>query len=137
MLGLHVTPAMSSDCIFPALPLNSKPKHGQSCAYIYTHHSSPTSVQKHSCKSVCFFLCFYLLISYLLTESCKDILSATGNYAQPEVTTLTWWWFTMKRRKGNEFHCGFFFFPPWTHCRPILVFQDYYAFVSTYFQNPV
>lgn len=29
-------------------------------------------------------------LCFSVTESCKDILAATGNYAQPEITTLTW-----------------------------------------------
>ncbi|XP_042347574.1 potassium voltage-gated channel subfamily C member 4 [Plectropomus leopardus] len=33
--------------------------------------------------------CFLLTSGDPNTESCKDILAATGNYAQPEVTTLT------------------------------------------------
>ncbi|XP_029994060.1 voltage-gated potassium channel KCNC4 isoform X2 [Sphaeramia orbicularis] len=33
--------------------------------------------------------CFLLTSGDTNTESCKDILAATGNYAQPEVTTLT------------------------------------------------
>ena len=39
----------------------------------------------------------YFCLLCFLTESCKDILAATGNYAQPEVTTLTWRWLAMKR----------------------------------------
>lgn len=45
------------------------------------------------------FHCTSVLLCFL-TESCKDILAASGNYAQPEVTTLTWCWLATKRRKS-------------------------------------
>lgn len=49
------------------------------------------------CSSV--WSCYHLLC--LPTESRKDILAATGNYTQPEVTTLTWRWLAVKRRKSG------------------------------------
>lgn len=58
-----------------------------------------------------------------LTESCKDILAATGNYAQPEVTTLTWCWLAMKRRKSVISSVAYTSPPEWT-AEDILRIQD-------------
>ena len=75
-------------------------------------------------KSVC-----SCLLS-LLTDICKDMLAATGNYAQPEVTTLTWRWLATRRKKSGhprwspscaEIHPDFFSV---LNCRPNSFSQD-------------
>lgn len=63
-------------------------QYSSSISSVFHAHITSPSVWLYFC-----LLCF-------LAESCKDILAATGNYAQPEVTTLTWRWLAVKRRES-------------------------------------
>lgn len=51
--------------------------------------TEPIFVQCLLSPIVSLLSCFLCCVFPPHQESCKDILAATGNYAQPEVTTLT------------------------------------------------